>query len=44
MESQDHHQEYELEAALLETKRDMAEGRYVSESVEKHIRRITDEI
>ena len=44
MESDDHHQEYKLEAALLETKRDLAAGRYVSESVGHHIRRITDEI
>jgi len=32
--------EYELEAALLETKRDIKEGKFVKESVEKHIKRI----
>ncbi len=33
--------ECELEAALLESKRDIKEGRFVKESVEKHIKRIT---
>ncbi|MGB5217319.1 MAG: type II toxin-antitoxin system prevent-host-death family antitoxin [Smithella sp.] len=33
--------ECELEAALLESKRDMKEGKFVKESVEKHIKRIT---
>ena len=43
MESHDPHPEYELEAALLEMKQDLAEGRYISESAEDHIRRIIDE-
>jgi prevent-host-death family protein len=33
--------ECELEAALLESKKDLKEGRLVKESVEKHIKRIT---
>jgi len=33
--------ECELEAALLETKRDIKEGKFVKESVEKHVKRIT---
>jgi len=33
--------ECELEAALLETKRDIKEGKFVKEPVEKHIKRIT---
>jgi prevent-host-death family protein len=33
--------ECELEAALLESKRDIKEGRFVKESVEKHIKRIS---
>jgi prevent-host-death family protein len=33
--------ECELEAALLETKRDFKEGKFIKESVEKHIKRIT---
>jgi len=33
--------ECELEAALLESKKDMKEGKFVRESVEKHIKRIT---
>ena len=32
--------EYELDAALAETKRDMAEGHFVEESTENHIKRI----
>ncbi|MHB1686526.1 MAG: type II toxin-antitoxin system prevent-host-death family antitoxin [Ignavibacteriaceae bacterium] len=33
--------ECELEAALLETKRDIKEGRFIKEPVEKHVKRIT---
>jgi len=33
--------ECELEAALLESKRDIKEGKLIKESVEKHIKRIT---
>jgi len=33
--------ECELEAALLETKRNIKEGKFVIESVKKHIKRIT---
>ena len=33
--------ECELEAAVLEAKRDVSEGKFVKESVEKHIKRIT---
>jgi len=32
--------ECELEAALSETKRDIKEGKFVKESVEKHVKRI----
>ena len=32
--------ECELEAALLETKRDIKEGKFVKESVDKHVKRI----
>ena len=35
--------EYELEVALAETKRDLAEGNFVEESVEDHIKRIKSE-
>jgi prevent-host-death family protein len=34
--------EYELEIALAETKKDLKEGRFIKESVEKHIKRITN--
>ena len=33
--------ECELEAAVLESKRDIKEGKFIKESVEKHIKRIT---
>jgi len=33
--------ECELDAALSETKKDIKEGRFVKESVDKHIKRIT---
>ena len=36
--------ECELEAALLEVKADLAAGRAISESVDNHIRRVTDEV
>lgn len=36
--------EYELEAALAETKKDLAEGNFVEESVNDHIKRIQDEV
>jgi PHD/YefM family antitoxin component YafN of YafNO toxin-antitoxin module len=32
---------YELEAALNETRKEVAEGKYVEESVEDHIKRIS---
>lgn len=38
------YREYELEAALAETRRDLAEGRFVEESVERHIKRIQNEL
>jgi len=33
--------ECELEAALLESKRDIKEGKFIKEPIEKHIKRIT---
>jgi prevent-host-death family protein len=33
--------ECELEAALIETRKDIKEGKYRKESVDKHIKRIT---
>jgi prevent-host-death family protein len=41
MEKYNHLRECELEAALLESKRDIRAGKFVKESVEKHIKRIT---
>ena len=42
MEAYNHFRECELEAALVETQRDLDAGKHVSESVADHIRRITD--
>lgn len=36
--------EYELEVALAETKKDLAEGRFVEERVQEHIKRIQDDL
>ncbi|HQI71537.1 MAG: type II toxin-antitoxin system prevent-host-death family antitoxin [Smithella sp.] len=41
MEKYNYLRECELEAALLESKRDIKEGKFVKESVEKHIKRLT---
>lgn len=41
IEKYNHLRECELEAALLESKRDIKEGKFVRESVEKHLKRIT---
>ena len=35
--------EYELEAALADTQRDLKKGDYIEESVQDHIKRITQE-
>jgi PHD/YefM family antitoxin component YafN of YafNO toxin-antitoxin module len=43
MEAYNRFREYELEAALAETKRDLAEGNFVEESVAEHIQRIQNE-
>lgn len=34
--------EYELEAALKETQQELNEGKFVEESIEEHIKRITN--
>ncbi len=36
--------ECELEAALAEAKKELKEGRYIAESVDDHIKRITNDI
>ena len=36
-----HLRECELEVALLESRHDIKKGKYIEESVEKHIKRIT---
>ena len=37
-----HLRECELEAALIETKKDITEGKFFTGSVDEHIKRITD--
>jgi PHD/YefM family antitoxin component YafN of YafNO toxin-antitoxin module len=44
MDAYNRFREYELEAALAETKRDLEEGNIVEESVEDHMKRIKDEL
>lgn len=44
MDAYNHLRECELEAALMESKRDLEAGKFVSESVTDHIRRITDDL
>ncbi len=44
MEQYNYLRECELEAALLEVRADLAAGRAISESVNDHIRRVTDEV
>lgn len=44
IEQYDHLRECEIEAAWLQTRRDMTEGRYVTETAEQHIDRITQEL
>jgi prevent-host-death family protein len=41
IEKYNNYREYELEVALNESKKDLKEGRYIKESVSKHIKRIT---
>jgi len=41
VEQYNHLRECELEAAINETRKDLEEGRTISESVEDHIKRIT---
>ena len=42
MEAYNHFRECELEAAVVETQRDLDSGKFISESVADHIRRVTD--
>ena len=41
IEKYNHLRECELEAALNETKKDIEDGKFIKESVEDHIKRIT---
>jgi prevent-host-death family protein len=41
IEKYNYMRECELEAALIETRKDIKEGKYRKESVDKHIKRIT---
>jgi PHD/YefM family antitoxin component YafN of YafNO toxin-antitoxin module len=40
MDTYNHLRECELEAALIETKKDLRDGRVIKESVEKHLKRM----
>ena len=41
LETYNHLRECELEAALIETKKDLKAGKFVKETAEKHIKRIS---
>lgn len=42
LEEYNHLRECELEAALIESKKDLAAGNYTDESIEAHIKRLTN--
>ena len=42
IEKYNYYRECELEAAITTARKDLAEGRYISETVDEHIKRITD--
>lgn len=42
IEKYNYYRECELEAAITEARKDLAEGRYITETVDEHIKRITD--
>jgi PHD/YefM family antitoxin component YafN of YafNO toxin-antitoxin module len=42
VEKYNYYRECELEAAIKEAKRDYEEGRFVAETVEEHIKRVTN--
>ena len=43
MKHYNHLRECELEAAIIESKRDMKQGKYIEESIQDHIKRITSD-
>lgn len=42
IEKYNYYRECELEAAISETQKEIKEGKYISEAVDEHIKRITD--
>ncbi len=42
IEAYQKYREYELEIAIMESKKDLENGKFVKESVDEHIKRITD--
>lgn len=42
IEKYNYYRECELEAAINETRRELEQGKYVAETVDEHIKRITD--
>lgn len=42
IEKYNYYRECELEAAINDTKKDLEQGSYVTETVDEHIKRITD--
>ncbi len=42
IEKYNYYREYELEAAINETRKELEQGKYVTETVDEHIKRVTD--
>jgi hypothetical protein len=42
IEEYNHLREYELEAAIIETKKDIKEGRFFKGTIKEHLKRIAD--
>ena len=42
IEEYNHLREFELDAAIIESKKDIAEGRFYSGSIEEHIQRVSN--
>lgn len=44
LETYNHLRECELEAAILETKKELEQGKVFNDTIDEHIKRITDEL
>ncbi len=42
IEKYNYYREYELEAAINETRKELEQGKYITETVDEHLKRVTD--